>query len=370
MDVLILSVSAGGGHLKAGEAIKEVVEYRHPGSRVTIIDTLKYVNPILDKLIVGSYLNTVKNTPKIYGKLYEMSETGDNLGDFSKTVNKLLSYKIKSLIDEYKPSVVVCTHLFPLQMMSNLKRKNKVTVPTASIITDFVSHSMWIHDNIDAYVVAHNHIKYELIKKGIPQGSIYPYGIPVSSNFLCKNDKDKVRAEFGLDDKLTFLIMGGSLGFGEIRDTFRALIDCKEDIQIIALTGKNTKLKRQLEKHSLNSNKTVKILSYTNRVADLMDVSDFLVTKPGGMTISEALVKQLPMFLISPIPGQEEGNAHFLLNNGAAARLFANDDIDSILYQITDNPLRLKHMKEMAAYLAKPNASSDIVDMLENLIKK
>ncbi|MCX7746071.1 MAG: UDP-N-acetylglucosamine--LPS N-acetylglucosamine transferase [Clostridia bacterium] len=368
MDVLFLSVSAGGGHVKAAEAIKEVVDKRYPNSRTLIVDTFKYINPIVDKLIIGSYLNSLKTTPQIYGMLYNMSETGDNLNDFSKTVNKLLSYRIKTLINEFKPSIIVCTHFFPLQMISNLKRKNKVDIPTVAILTDFVTHPFWFHDYTDAYVVAHEYMKLQMVKRGIPEKIIHPIGIPVASGFLQKKDRKEILKELRLDEKLTFLIMGGSLGFGEIKDTFSSLINCKKDLQVIAITGKNVKLKRYLEKSCINTNKKVRILSYTNRVADLMEISDFIITKPGGMTITESLVKELPIFIISPLPGQEERNAHFLINIGAAARILENEDMENILSQVVDNPLRVRHMKEITKFLAKPNSSSDTVDLLEKLI--
>lgn len=372
MDTLILSVSAGGGHMKAAEAIKECIESKYPQSRTLIVDTLRYVNPIVDKFIVGGlYLNTVKNAPVLWGLLYELAESGDNMTDFSKAVNKLLSVKIKNLISDFRPSVIVCTHPFPLQMLSNLKKKGKVDVPTAAILTDYASHPFWLYEHIDAYVVAHDYMKYEVEKRNIPEEIIHPFGIPVSKSFLKKSDSAAILRELNLEeDKLTVLMMGGSLGFGEVRDTFQSLLNSKKDIQIIAITGKNLKLKRQLEKYSQHSKKKVIIMSYTNRVADLMDISDLIITKPGGMTIAESLVKELPIIIISPIPGQEERNAHFLTNVGAAARILDTDDVDAVLNQILDNPLRIKHMKEMCRFLAKPNSSQDTVSLLEKLVRK
>lgn len=370
MDVLFLSVSMGGGHVKAAESIKECVLQYHPGSRALIIDTLNYVNPIIDKLIVGSYLNTVKKTPQLYGKLYELSEWGENINDLSKAVNKLLSFKVKSLINEFKPSIIVCTHPFPLHMVSNMKMENKMDIPIVAVLTDMVAHSLWIHGNVDAYIVSHDFMKQEMKKKGVSEALVHPIGIPVSECFLSRKNKAALLREFGLEDKLTILMMGGSLGFGEIKDTFKSILKSSRDPQIIVLTGKNMKLKRQLEKYSFNTSKMVKILGYTNRVSDFMDVSDFIITKPGGLTVSEALIKGLPMFIISPIPGQEEANSHFLLNNGVAVRILPGDDIDSILCQVADNPLRLKHMKEMARYLAKPHACTDTVKLLEKLTER
>lgn len=367
MKVLYLSVSIGAGHIKAAEAIKESIERKYPDSKNLILDTLRYINPIVDKLVVNGYLNTIRNTPKLYKLLYEFSETGENINEFSKVVNRILSFKIKKLIAEFNPSIIICTHPFPLQMMSTLNKKGVVKIPTIGILTDYSVHPIWLHDNIDAFVVAHEYMKYEIIKKGFSENLLYPVGIPVASKFIAKHEKTALLKKLNLDDKLTFLLIGGSLGFGEIKDIFFSLIDNDADFQLIVVTGRNKKLKNHLSEHK-KCNKKIKIFSYTNKIEELMEVSDFIITKPGGMTIAESLVKGLPLFLISPIPGQEERNAQFLVNSGVAARILKPEDINIIFHQIIGNPLRVQQMKEMAMYLSKPNACDDIIRLIEKLL--
>lgn len=368
MDVLILSVSAGGGHGRAAFAIKEKLEQRYPGSRCLIVDTLKYINPIVNKLIIGSYLNAVRKTPQIYGKLYKVSENGYSICDLSKTVNKLLSFGIINLINEYDPSAIVCTHPFPLQMLSSLKIKNRIDVPSVGILTDFVVHPLWFHDCVDAYIVDHENMKVQMASKGIPDETIYAYGIPTSSEFLVKKDRKTVLGQLGLDDMLTVLIMGGSLGYGEIENVYLSLLNSERNIQIVVLTGKNQKLKHQLEKYALDTRKKASIVGYTNNVSDYMDAADFLITKPGGMTISEALIKQIPILVMSPIPGQEEGNANYLIKNGAAARILDNNCADKLVDYLAGNPLRMMQMKEAAKLLSRPYASENIVNLLQELV--
>jgi len=365
MNVLIFSVSMGGGHLKAAEAVKEEILARYPGSETMVIDTLRYVNPIIDKLIVGSYLGALRKTPDIYGKLYNMAENGASIRDFSRMVNKLLSFRVKRLINEFKPSAIICTHPFPLQMITSLKRKKIIDIPVMGIITDYSIHPLWPIDNLEAYVVANEHLKLEMVKRGYKENMIYPYGIPVLRCFSQKKDRNTLLKELELDDKLTALVMGGSLGFGAIKSVFDALAGCSREMQIIVITGKNKKLQIQLENAAMNIKKKIKILSYTNRVSEYMDAADFIITKPGGLTISEALVKELPIFLLSPIPGHEEKNAEFLINCGAAVRVFPESDMDSFLCLMFDGSPKLKHMKEMAGYLAKPGSAAKITDHLE-----
>jgi len=367
MKILFLSASTGGGHTKAAEAIMESLGKKHPGFSGLVVDTLKYISPMIDRIITGTYLKTVKNTPQIYGQFYKLSEKEERITDISRTFNRLISHKLLGLIDEYDPTVIVCTHTFPFQMLSCLKLKGKIAVPVIGIVTDFSNHLFWKLDGVDAFVVAHEYIKNDMVKMGIPGNKIFTYGIPVSLKFLQKKNRAQLTQELGLKNKPTMLVMGGSLGFGDVGNVFSSLLKCSRDIQVIAVTGHNKKLENRLKTLANRSSKDVTVFGYTDRISDLMDVSDFVITKPGGITIAEALVKNLPIILMSPIPGHEERNARFLTNTGVAARIFRHEDLDGMFCQILDNPLRLKHMREMGAYLAKPDAGDSIADLIENI---
>lgn len=367
MKILFLSASTGGGHTKAAEAVMESMGKKHPDFRGLVVDTLKYISPMMDRIITGTYLKTVKNTPQIYGQFYKLSEKEERITDITRTFNKLISHKLLGLIDEYAPTVIVCTHTFPVQMLSSLKLKGKITIPVIAIVTDFVNHLFWKLDGVDAFVVAHDYIRNDMVKMGIPESKIFTYGIPVSQKFLYKKDRGQLMKELGLKNKPTMLVMGGSLGFGEMGKVFSSLLACSRDVQIIVVTGYNKKLENRLRILSTRSQKDVSVFGYTDRISDLMDVSDFVITKPGGVTIAEALVKNLPIILMSPIPGQEERNARFLTNTGVAARIFRHEDLDGLFCQILDNPLRIKHMREMGSYLAKPDAGDSIADLIENI---
>ncbi len=367
MKILILTVSAGAGHIKAAAAISEQIKLRYPDSNIMIVDTYRYVSPLLDRLIVGGYMSILKLTPKIYGRYYSLSEPVGSSYNFGSILNRFLAIKLMDLINDFNPSVIACTNFIPLQILSTLHKKNSLKVPTISVITDYTTHSYWIHDYVSAYVVANDFIKAELENKGISSDIIHPLGIPVGMNFYQSSDRHKLLLEYGLKDKPTILIMGGSLGFGDMEKTFLSLLKLKRDIQIVVITGTNKKLLRHLEKCSIASEKCIKIIGYTDKISDYMDMSDILITKPGGMTISEALIKNKPLVLISPIPGQEERNAQFLSNIGAAARVIKKADLTNVLNQVIDNPLRMCHMKEMAKFLSKPDATEKVAGLLAEM---
>ena len=371
MNILFLAVSAGGGHLQAAEAVKEYIETNYQESKLRIIDAYKYVSPIINKLVIGGYLKTLKNSPKLWGKLYEMAEKGENVSDLSKTLNKILSFKIKRLIRELNPDVVICTHPFPLQMACNLKKKGEIKVPIVNIITDYATHTFWVNEYVDAYIVANESLVGEMENRGVRREIVYPLGIPVRNKFITKKDKNEVLNKYRLEDKPTFLLMGGSLGIGEIKTLFSNLLKSYRDFQLVIVCGKNIKLKKQLERIYLKSmsSKRILILGFTEKIDELMTISDLIITKPGGLTITESLIMKLPIAIITPIPGQEERNAHFLLNNGVGIRVTHAEDIEKTIYQLFENPLRVRHIKEMSEYLSKPNSTKNLVELLFSLTR-
>jgi len=371
MNILFLTAATGGGHVKAALALMQQMEKQIPDCKTSLVDSLKYVNPMVDKLVTGTYLKTVKNVPGIYGKLYDFSEKDEFITDLVKGFNNILSHRLYKLFEQYVPDAVVCTHTMPLQMLSRLKRKGLLHIPLIGIVTDFSNHYFWKLDRVDAFIVAHECIKDDMVKMGIPEDRIHTYGIPVAEDFLVTSvDRSLILKKWGLENKPTILLMGGSLGFGDIQAVFTSLLSVRREIQIIAVTGSNKKLKSHLEKLAYNSDKNIQILGYTDKISELMDVSSLLITKPGGITISEALVKKLPILIISPIPGQEERNAQFLMNAGASIRLIQGDDMELLLERILDRPYVMQKMSEAAGRLAKPNACEDIASLVERLVQK
>lgn len=359
MKILFLTVSVGGGHNKAAQNLANYLESNYDNVQCLIMDTLREINPLVDKVVVGSYLGTLKTSPKLYGKLFNITDHTNSFSDLSRQVNKILSIRLNTMIQNIKPDVIFCTHPFPIEMLSILKGKNKIDMPIIAIITDYGIHSYWVYPHIDKYIIAHESLTYDLNQKGIEESKILPLGLPVSEVFSKPHNKEVYLETLGLKNKPTILIMGGSLGFGDISNVFETLLTSLTGFQIVVICGTNFKLYNNLKIYE-SRNSDVKVIGYTDKIALYMAAADILLTKPGGMTISEALNIGIPMALMSPIPGQEERNARFLLNHGAAISLNSNDNFVSTLNQLLDNPIRLKSMKEMAKSIAKPNSQADI----------
>lgn len=369
MKALILSISAGAGHVQAAEAIKKYIMLNNPNSEVQILDTLKYINPIIDKVVIGSYLKTIKTTPSLFGKLYDYAETDDGLATVSNKVNELLAFRIAPLINKFKPEILICTHPFPAEMVSVLKLKRKIDIPAISILTDYAPHSFWIQPAIDAYIVSNSDMIDEMISRGVDRDIIHDLGIPVNPSFIKQHDRAATMNELGLSpDKPTLLIMGGSLGIGKISDIYNEVLKLPIDIQILVITGSNKKLYSELTKLKESSLKDTRIIGFTGSVNKYMQACDLLLTKPGGLTITEALICGIPIAIFSPIPGQEEKNAEFLLKHGLAVDLGDGKNCAITIEKLLACPDKLNEIKNNCAKFSKPCAGDDIYKLLEQLI--
>lgn len=369
MRTLILSISAGGGHVNASEAMECYIKLDDPNNEVKVVDTIKYINPLLDKVVIGSYLKSLKLSPALFGKLYDFAETGESIATFSNKLIEMIIHKLMPLIEDFVPDIIIATHPFSTEMVSKLKAKGMISIPALSILTDYAPHSFWIHPNIDAYVVSTLAMVDEMVKRGVDKSILYPLGIPVKPNFLKKYPREDTLKSLDLDpNKKTVLLMGGSLGLGKICLLYEELQKVAIDIQIIAITGNNKKLFSQLSELSNNSHKDTRIIGYTTEVNKYMQACDLLVTKPGGLTITEALVSGVPLAVFSAIPGQEQKNAEFLLCNNLAVSLGEGKNCHAILNSLLSAPDKLENMRNNCLIFSKPNSGYDIKNLMHKLL--
>ena len=369
--VIIFYASYGGGHLSAARSIKENMEANYEDIDVKLIDCMEYVNKTVNKITTKAYSEMAKKAPKTWGRVYWKSQKGP-LAQISTTSNKILSIKLYKLLKDFEPNLIVSTHPFGSQMCAYLKKHGKLNAKIATVMTDYAPHDQWLVFNkyVDYYFVSHDGMKKELHEKGIPNEKIFATGIPLSNKFLLKYDKPTILKSFGLSpDKKTVLFFGGGefgLGKTQTFKIFKSFVECPENIQIVAISGKNQKMKEAFENlvESLNKKDSVKILEYTNQVPELMSISDLVVTKPGGLTTTESLASGLPIVVINPIPGQEEENASYLEKNKVAIWLKKDDNVEVILKDLFSNPEKMQEMKIRARLLAKKNSTKDICKIL------
>lgn len=368
--VLIFYASYGGGHLSAAKSIKQYIDEYYDDVQTEMIDCVKYINKALDKVTTAAYREMAKKAPWAWEKVYYKSQDGF-LGKVSTTSNKIMAVKMAKLFREFEPDVVISTHPFGCQMTSYLKQKGKTNCKLATVMTDFKSHDQWLIGNkfVDFYFVSNSNMKDELIKNDIDENKVFVTGIPISSRFLQSYNKDEICSLFDISpNKKTILFFGGG-EYGLGKDRTVSILDSLtdfSDIQVIAIAGKNEKMKQEFERIVKEKNKesSVKVLPFTDKVPELMAISDLVITKPGGLTVSESLASHLPLIVINPIPGQEEENAEFLENSNCAIWLKKNDDPKIVLSNILNNEAKLEEMKNNSIKLAKQNSTEDICNII------
>lgn len=369
--VMIFYASYGGGHLSAARSIKENIETNYKDVEVMLVDCMYYVNKFFDKVTTTAYSEMAKKIPQTWGKVYWHAQSGP-IAQISTTSNKLLSKKLNTLLKNFNPELIISTHPFASTMCAYLKKQGKLNAKIATVLTDYAPHDQWIvfNEYVDYYFVSHEGMKMQLHEKGIPKEKIYATGIPLSNKFLLNFDRAEILNQFGLkENKKTILFFGGGefgLGKSKTLKVLSSLLNDFDNIQIVAISGKNIKMKHKFEELANNSNmpENIKIMEYTNSVPELMSVSDLVVTKPGGLTTSESLASGIPIIVINPIPGQEFQNAEFLEEKGVGIWIKSSTTIDETLHSLLNNPDKFKQMKINAKLLAKKYSTRDICKIL------
>lgn len=372
--ILILYAAYGGGHYSAAKSIKKYLDNNYE-VQTEIIDCIEYINKVLNKLTTEAYKEMARKVPSLWGKVYSKSQKG-LIGHVSSRTNKVMAIKLKNLIKEKNPDLVISTHPFSSQMVSYLKRKGKISCKLATILTDFAPHDQWLigHEHTEGFFVSNDNMKKYLKEYGIEDKKIHVTGIPLSDRFFENFDKDAIFNEFNLDKNKPVILFfgGGEFGLGKDRPVqiLDALIHNLHTCQIVAISGKNPKMNANFKElvEKTNSENRVRVLDYTNKVPELMSISSIVVTKPGGLTTSESLASDLPMLVINPIPGQEEENAEFLEAHNVAVWLRKEEDPNKVINNLFSHPEKLKEMKENAKLLAKKNSTGDICNIIMNEI--
>ena len=369
MKVLILSVKAGFGHHSTAQAIINYFDEKN--IECTMLDTFEYINPVLADSIDNGYLFSTKYIPEIYGKAYDKLDERVEKWDKHSIVailSKLVSNKLKDYIMDYEPDIIIGTHSYACMLMTYLREKKIVSCPLIGIVTDFTVHPFWESTDLDYYVTADSLLDNQMRKKGIDSTKILPFGIPIKSKFSQKIEKSEARKILGIEDKTTILLMMGSMGFGNIIKEIEEIDSLQIDFQILCVCGKNEKMYKDIEGRSWKK----KIIPYgfVDNVDVMMDASDCIITKPGGLTTSEFLAKKIPAIIMNPIRGQEDRNMEFLVNNGAAIMITETFGIDEGLFQLMKNPRRLDLLRESISYLGKPESTKNLCEFIINLIDK
>lgn len=382
MKVLILSCNTGEGHNSSASALREAM--LRQGIECDKVDTLSLVSDNVSRRASNIYVSSTR--ANVFGTIYKLGEKVSNMnaGLFAGKVkspvyaaNKLYAKKLYDFVTGGGYDAVVCTHLFPAETLTSLKKHTDLAVPVIFVLTDYESIPFTNETHCDAYVIPHRHLIEEFVSKGLPRNRLYPFGIPVNTTGLAdrlqKADARRETAQvFGWEDTdkcgRMLLIMGGSMGFGKLGELVDELL-AKLDMQdrIICVCGRNEELESSLTSRYAADSR-VKVIGYTDRVPLLMNASDVLFSKAGGITSTEAMVYGIPLIHAWPIPGVEKINALFFHYHDIS--YYTEDlreQVDMALKLCDDESVR-NVMLEAQRRNANPRTCEDVIDLVRSLV--
>jgi len=373
--ILLLSVSAGAGHVRAAQALEKAFKQFSSDlgveSEIRHIDTLDYTNKVFRHLYSKAYIDLVNKLPEVPGWIYDKLDKPWKNERRRLALDKLNTRPFVKLLREYHPDIIVCTHFLPAEIVSWLKAKERLNSRQAIVVTDFDVHAMWLVHHYERYFVAVDEARVYLEALGIPANKITVTGIPIDPVFAQKKDQKEMRLKHGLDPgRTTILLSAGGFGVGSVEAVIDSLSPLSHPVQVVAICGRNEELKLRLErsaKSKRDSTVVLKPVGYTTEMDEFMSASDIVIGKPGGLTTSEALAKGLAFVIVNPIPGQEERNSDHLLEAAVGIRCNNLPTLAYKLDKLLSDPKRFSAMRRNARAMGRPNAAREIVETLEGL---
>ena len=364
MKILILHASAGAGHKRAAQALGKGLGAVCPDAVVEVLDILDFTSPTFKKTYGERYLDVVKKVPELWGYMYAHSDKkalDPQRQRMLSFVNKANTIEFSRFYRRFAPDVVVCTHFMPLEIIAARIRKGKTAASLFCAVTDFAVHALWVMENVGCYYVASEDARRQLLRYGQPSERVSLNGIPIDPVFAQRQPRAAARQWLMIDDdRPVVLILSGGVGVGPAAELIQAVGEARVDCRLLVVAGSNQELKTRAERVARDLTIPVTVFGFVNNIHELMDAADLIVGKPGGMTASEVLAKGKPMLIVDPIPGQEQRNCEYLLESGAAARLFDVADAGYKIQSLLKDKGRLSRMSRCALKVGHPNAATEI----------
>src|SRR5919202_4381 len=364
--VLILHASVGAGHKRAGEALAAAFALRQPG-QVELADVLDYANPLFREAYAQSYLQMTDKVPGLWNYVYE--QTDRDIFRFTAEIRALAdaiaARGLHRLLREYGPRLIVCTHFLPVEVLAARKARARLHQPLYCVLTDYAAHAFWAYKNVDGYFVATDQTRAQLIERGVAPELIRVTGIPVDPAVAIPKQSSEARASLHLTaDRPVVTLFGGGIDSRDVRLMVEGLLRCGLHGALVVVGGRNRGLPEELRDLQGSEALELRTLGFVDYVDDLVVASDVVITKAGGLAVSEVLGRATPMIIINPIPGQEESNADYLAAVGAAIGIRLPEHVPFAVTQLLGDSLRLRQMHESAAHAARPRAAIDIAEAI------
>lgn len=368
LRVLLFSATYGAGHVRAAEALIEAFQIKEPSAKIIHLDFGAFLGKTFNAVVKSAYLEMIKYTPRLWGKFYYRTARIPAHSAFQRFLNRLGRSEFLKCINSLQPDLIICTYPTVAGVLAQLRTEQLLTVPLVTVVTDYAVHSQWIHQGVDLYIVGSQDIYQGLTSRGISPYRIKVTGIPVNPKFENQLDRRKISVKLGLYPNLpTILIMGGAYGVLEdAKRLFNIIADTETPVQAIVVCGRDEKLYKSLESVIAKARNPVHRYGFVHNVEDLMTVSDLIITKAGGLTVSEALTKHLPLLIYKPIPGQEEENSIYIQKIGAGRAIDTEKRLEQTVNFFLQHPGEIEKMRRAAA-LAVPKRSAELA--VENILQ-
>lgn len=375
MNILLFYASYGSGHLSAATAIEQYIKENYPDAKTLKIDCVEYINKSINKISTSAYKSIILKTPMLWGQVYKLLKN-DTILDITQFSNRFMAKKIFTLFEDFEPDLVISCHPLGGQITSFLKSHKKTNCKLATVMTDFASHKQWLigKDYTDYFFVSNIEMKTSLISEGIYPNKIYVSGIPISPNFYKNYDKENIYKSLNIEKNKKNIIFfgGGSLGLSSssnIQAILTSLLQATDEShQIIIISGKNQKLYNDFQKTINNTyhKSQIKLIDFTTELPELLPITSFVITKPGGLTITECISTNVPIILINPIPGQEKENAQYIADNKMGIWIKATKPTSEYFQEIFNDTKLIEEIKENQKKYSHINSTKNICDILIN----
>ncbi len=370
--ILILTASVGAGHMRAAEAVELALRARDPVAHIERHDVMALTNMVFRRVYGKAYLDLVNHAPHLVGMLYDFSDAPQATKGVKHKLRHLVQQRnLSRVVDKINEGwdLVVHTHFLAPDLMASMARKGKPVPRMVTVVTDFEAHGFWVNQPCSRYFVATKEAALALAAWGVPTADMQETGIPIHPVFTRPLSVQAARATHGLDPaKPVILLLSGGFGMGPIAKIYAALMAIERPIQIMAVCGRNEKLKTALDKLPVPKRHTTQVLGFTTKMDELLAATDLVVTKPGGLTTSECLARGAAMVIMNPIPGQESRNSDWLLEHGAAVKVNSLSTLAWKVGGLLDDPAKLNALRQSAKRLGRPNAAFDVADGVLALI--
>jgi processive 1,2-diacylglycerol beta-glucosyltransferase len=371
MKALLLTVTAGQGHNSTSYALANYLETQ--GVDCTVLDTYKYLSKLIGDLVDYGYTSLARHSPELHLLMYNKAEKDSSNEKVRKnylpyTIAEASKKKMQKYINSKQPDVIICTHIFTAIIITQMRRDGilDVKIPVFGIVTDFTLHPFWEDTVLDYYVIANEQLIYAAQRRGIDRDKLLPFGIPVKEKFSEEIPAAEARAMLNLKDTMTMLLISSSVGFGNIPEYLSDIDKVPMDFQTVIICGRNKRLSKKIRDTAYN--KDVIVVEFVDNMELYMDAADVVITKPGGLTVSESLAKRKPLILTDPIPGVENRNTYFLINNNLAVYAGKYTRIDDVIMQLFSHPEKLSQMKRAQELYGKRHSAKATGDFIIELL--